>query len=264
MAESHSKGQPTVGKACVTLGENGPMLRFPLANGHGDWLVYWHSIESFHQETPDGQPDSPVVMHFKGGKRIEVAGTYEDVRRVVQEAELLSKSKACPVSEGRPVIDWIGPGTYDIRGDVQASIDRMKTGAFGVALEDSQRIGTGKYVCNVRLIDGSERWFEAERFKDARRVGSDSCEVRLTNGTSYMVGCGLDEVLQHVRDKTPPAEPEPAAQVETVTLRDRFALAALPAITEKYCRENRNVLDRENLAFEVWQLADEMMKARGE
>lgn len=273
MAEMQSKGQPDERKPSLILGEKRPKIHFSSVDGPYGWTVYWHSIESFLQGTHNGMATGPVVVHLKGGKRIEVAGTYEDVRRVVQEAE-----------------HWKKPST------------------FGVALEDSQQIGTGKYKCNVRLktdgetmaekqpeggevfnpepinarrvvvmglrpvtvrlLDNSHETFDYNEFRDVRAIKGcpKIAEMRLRDGSTMIVDHSVDELLEIVRAAKPdaPAEPVTAAQVETVTLRDRFALAALPAITEKYCRENRNVLDRENLALEVWQLADEMMKARGE
>ena len=120
----------------------------------------------------------------------------------------------------------------------------------------------------VRLLDNSYETFDYNQFRDVRALQGcpKIAEMRLRDGSTLIVDHSVDELLEIIRAAKPdaPAEPDPVAQVETVTLRDRFALAAFPAIADKYCRENRNVLDRENLALEVWQLADEMMKARGE
>lgn len=49
---------------------------------------------------------------------------------------------------------------------------------------------------------------------------------------------------------------------QTKTLRDEFALAALPAIIEKFTRKDGSITHMENIAIEAYKYATAMLTAR--
>lgn len=251
------------GETRVVSGHEGPVVVFVSVHDSAyEYRCKPDFIEAAHQECPKVGAMKPVVVKVKNGPSLQVRGSLDSINRSIDFARKIQR-------DWKKVKLW---GVFHASElDEQAQMEDAKSrGGFAVALEDSQPDG-GNHEAKASgvptgVVCFPDFVFFYDQLESARQDASNPefSIVTLKGGLTKKVKATCDEIARAIgeaaqagaaRTKT---HAEQVAKTSTITLRDQFALAALPAVIEKF-----GLANAKDLATEVWYIADVMLTARG-